>query len=203
MSKQRLESLSDAVFAIAITLLVIDLKLPDNDHQQLLRQLIQHIPNMAAYVLSFIIIGLYWVAHHTMFQFIMHVNRTVIWLNLLVLMAVSFIPFPASVLGAHVADPTAIIFYAGSLAMVNIMSTCLWIGSTRTASIEPSFRRFVVITHGSPVIVYGIAAAVANLYLWLAWALIAAVPLFFILPNSLINRRLQNAKDHHDQTSSG
>jgi len=96
MSTGRLEAFSDGVFAVAITLLVLDLKVagPGTRSSSLAHQLVHAWPAYATYVVSFMVIGIIWVNHHTLFVSVVHIDRTLLFLNLLLLMFVTVIPFP-------------------------------------------------------------------------------------------------------------
>ena len=82
MNKGRLEAFSDGVFAIVITLLILDVRLPPGVHVSI-GALWQLLPRLATFVLSFVVVGVYWVAHHNMMHFIERVDRSLLWLNLL------------------------------------------------------------------------------------------------------------------------
>jgi len=99
MSKSRLEAFSDGVFAIVITLLVLELR-PGENGLQAREMIIQAFPKILAFALSFAIIGCYWVAHHRMLHYVKSVDRTLLWLNLALLMVVTFIPYPTALIGA-------------------------------------------------------------------------------------------------------
>ena len=119
MSKNRLEALSDGVFAIVITLLILDIRVPDVEYNQLLPSLIAVLPRMFAYVISFGVIGVYWLAHHQSLQFIGKLNGFLIWLNFLYLLAVSFMPFPTALLGRYPMQPIPIVIYGLNLIVAN------------------------------------------------------------------------------------
>lgn len=119
MTKDRLETCSDGVFAIAITLLVLDIKLPEGSSAGLSHALMESLPRVAAYVMSFAIIGLYWISHHRSFQLIAKVDGAVFWLNLLLLLLVSFIPFPTALLGRYPNEALPIVIYGLTLIACN------------------------------------------------------------------------------------
>ena len=98
MDGKRAEAFSDAVFAVAITLLVLELKAPSGEGE-LLHRLLTIWPSYLAYVVSFLIIGIMWLNHHTMFTHIVRVDRTLLLLNLLLLMIVAVVPFPTALVG--------------------------------------------------------------------------------------------------------
>jgi len=120
----RLIAFTDAVMAVAITLLVLDLKLPEGlTDAELPSVLAASSHSVWCYVLSFVVIGLLWMAHHNQFSFIARVDATLLWLNLLFLLTIGLIPFVTSVMSEHgSALPTML--YAGVL-----MTTCLTLAS--------------------------------------------------------------------------
>lgn len=119
MNKNRLEALSDGVFAIVITLLILDIRVPDVAYGQLVPALMAVLPRIFAYVISFGVIGVYWVAHHQSLQLIGKVNGFMIWLNFLYLLAVSFMPFPTALLGRYPMQPIPIVIYGLNLIAAN------------------------------------------------------------------------------------
>ena len=119
MTKNRLEACSDGVFAIVITLLVLDIKLPEGNSAGLSHALLESLPRIAAYVMSFAIIGLYWISHHRSFDMIAKVDGTILWLNLLLLLLVSFIPFPTALLGRYPYESLPIVIYGLTLIACN------------------------------------------------------------------------------------
>lgn len=99
VEKTRLEAFSDGVFAVAITLLVLDLRVPRDAQPGGLGHALNDLwPNYASYVVSFFIIGIIWVNHHAMLGFIRRVDRTLLFLNLLLLLFIALIPFPTALL---------------------------------------------------------------------------------------------------------
>src|SRR4051794_23254092 len=99
MPTSRLEAFSDGVLAIAITLLIIDVRVPDTDGS-LVTALGRLWPSYLSFIVSFTIIGIIWVNHHAMFQLVAKTTRTLLFLNLILLLAVAWLPFPSAVL-AH------------------------------------------------------------------------------------------------------
>lgn len=194
MSKTRLEAFSDGVFAIVITLLILDVRLPSgaNPTAEAIRSL---APRIAAFVLSFVIVGVYWVAHHHMLYFVRQVNRQLLWLNLLVLLAVVFIPFPASLLGLQLRNPLVVRLYGLTLMATNAAGLLFWIYATGhehlvIPDVSREFARFVRRLHGSPIVVYALAVALAGWNVWVSLTLYALVPLFFILPNPFLQSKV-------------
>jgi uncharacterized membrane protein len=118
---ERLILFSDAVFAIAITLLVIELKLPDMaemSDRAMAHALAHTIPHLSAFVLSFAIIGIYWIAHHRMFYYVVSYDNRLLWLNLLLLMFVVLMPFSSYVYGVNSALNVAFLLYTVNISML-------------------------------------------------------------------------------------
>ena len=126
---ERLIFFSDAVFAIAITLLALDIRLPAGAEMandgQLFRMLTGLWPKYFAYILSFWVIGLYWISHHRKFLFIERFDTRLLRLNLALLMVIAFIPFPTAVMSAN-GGRTATIFYALVMILGGLLVTALW-----------------------------------------------------------------------------
>jgi uncharacterized membrane protein len=101
MSKARLEAFSDGVIAVAITLLALDLGVPGPGHGPLLNLIGDHWPEFAAYAVSFFLIGIIWVNHHARFTLIATVDRTLLFLNLVLLLFVVLIPFATATVAAY------------------------------------------------------------------------------------------------------
>ncbi len=135
---ERLIFFSDAVFAIAITLLVLEIRLPvgagELDDRQLLAALAGIWPKYLAYAISFGVIGMVWIGHHRKFRMIEAYNRWLLFINLLLLMAVAFIPFPTAVLSES-GNRTATIFYALSVLVMGLLSVMLWTYAAQMAGL--------------------------------------------------------------------
>lgn len=121
MEKSRLEAFSDGVFAIVITLLILDIRFPEVDYSQFAATLKSVLPRILAYVLSFIIIGLYWVIHHNSMHAVKKTDRGFLWLNILFLLCVSFIPFPTSLVGRYPFEAGPIIIYGLTLITCDVV----------------------------------------------------------------------------------
>jgi uncharacterized membrane protein len=121
MNKNRVEALSDGVFAIVITLLILDIRVPEVEYSELAASLVAVLPRIFAYVISFGVIGAYWFAHHQSLQLVGKLNGFLIWLNLTYLLAVSFMPFPTALLGRYPMQPIPIVIYGLNLIAANMI----------------------------------------------------------------------------------
>ena len=105
LEKNRLEALIDGIFAVALTLLVLDIKLPDNveivTNDELVARLVGLERHFVIYAISFVVIGMYWINHHIQFHFVMRTNRNLMWINLLYALLISFLPFSTDLIGDH------------------------------------------------------------------------------------------------------
>jgi uncharacterized membrane protein len=127
---ERIEAFSDGVFAIAITLLVLDLAIPDSEISDLWHGIAHLWPGYLGYVTSFLTIGGIWLGHHGIFSRLRYANNTVMRLNLLLLMAVAFLPFPtrlmAQALRSKDAERAAVVFYGLSLFVIRGLISAMW-----------------------------------------------------------------------------
>lgn len=127
---ERVVFFSDAVFAIAMTLLVIDLRIPEVPIRQAVTDLPAAIfgmwPKFFSFVLSFAVIAVYWAAHHRMFRHVMRMDPRLLWLNILFLLFIVFVPFPTALLGAYGDLRFVVVFYALSQALIGFTSAILW-----------------------------------------------------------------------------
>lgn len=122
---ERIVFFSDAVFAIAITLLIIEVKVPHLEHdatnREFLLGLVKIIPNLAGYFFSFLVIGAYWVGHHRVYGMISDWDYGLIWRNILFLMAIAFMPFASAMFSEYVTDLVPLSVYAFTFATAGLL----------------------------------------------------------------------------------
>ncbi|MEN0083699.1 MAG: TMEM175 family protein [Leifsonia sp.] len=174
MTKVRLEAFSDGVLAVAITLLVLDLHLEPSREHSLLAQLLAAWPSFAAYVVSFLVIGVIWVNHHSIFRLTTSVDRLLLFWNLILLMFVTAIPFTTSTLsGALVeGDPAdirvAAVLYGGVCTGFAVAFTLLYgritIGAVRAGAMQPPVRRAALLRFGAGTLFYPLLTVIGVLY---------------------------------------
>ena len=127
---ERLVFFSDAVFAIALTLLAIDLRLPETARVTTSAELVDAVlavgPQLYSFCLSFFVIILLWIGHYRTFRVVTEVDGATILLNTLLLFCVVLLPFPTSILGAHPDIPAAVAIYGIAAATTTLVSTLLW-----------------------------------------------------------------------------
>jgi len=187
MSKNRLEAFSDGVFAVAITLLVLEINVPGGEN--LWHQLKEEWPSFAAFFVSFWVIGIIWVNHHGLLDHVKRADRGVLYLNLLVLMTVVFLPFATALLAEHLKsgadeEVAAAVYSGASLAMglsvggvssyitrhrerLGVELSDAQVGRTTMEFVigNPFYLAAIVVSFISPPVVLVITGAVAVYYM--------------------------------------
>ena len=167
MSSRRVEAFSDGVFAIAITLLVLDLVVPPRTETaagELGGRLLHQWPSYFAYLVSFLIVGIIWVNHHTVFGKVRLVDRRVLFANLALLLVVSVIPFPTRLISEYLtaggADAhLAAALYSATMLTMGLSYSALWLAVTRDAEllhehVDPTASRAALRRFGMGNILY-------------------------------------------------
>ncbi len=208
MSKSRVEAFSDGVFAIAITLLVLTIAEPTN-YKNLGSQLGSRWPSLAAFVVSFAVIGVMWLNHHSLFTHFERIDRGLFYLNLLLLMTITFLPYPTGVLGEALAKghgtQIAAIVYGATMAANACAWAALWLyGSHRRRLLHPSFpeeqRAMATLLFTIGVLIYTLAVGVAFLNAYAFLGLQGAVALYYALDP--VSRRAERGNRRDDRTNS-
>jgi uncharacterized membrane protein len=160
---ERIVFFSDAVMAIAITLLVIDLKVPEIPAAlaaaQLPAQLEELAPRLGSFFISFIVIGVYWNAHHRYFSYIRRYDNLLILLNMLFLLFIVLMPFVASLFGLYSSLPLGVIVYSLAVSLIGLSLAAIWLYATYRRRLVDEhldaevirFRRWV-----APLVLFGI-----------------------------------------------
>jgi uncharacterized membrane protein len=152
--RDRIVNLSDGIFAIAITLLVLDIRVPTIPENlvasELPGELLSLWPRYLGYFLSFVSISVFWMIHHAIFRPIRAYDRTLLYLNFLFLMVVAFVPFPTALLGEYGNHQLPVAIYAATLATGRLLLTAIHWYSTRNGRLlaelqDPTMVRFFLI----------------------------------------------------------
>ena len=186
----RVEALSDGVFAIVMTLLVLELSIPvitgSSVNAELLRKLLELWPKLLVYILSFVILGMVWVHHRFMFHYIERSDGKLAWMNIILLMFVALIPFAASLLGEYANAQVAVAVYGINALLTIIMSLVIWIHITRKHELadraidaEIAIRRKFMYLVGCFFFILGIGISfispITSLYIYSLAALLAII----------------------------
>jgi len=169
----RVEALTDGVFAIVMTLLVLELSIPvlagSSANEELLSKLFELWPKLLVYMLSFIILGMMWAHHRFHFHCIARSDGQLAWMNIILLMFVALIPFTASILGEYSNTQVAVVVYGTNVLLIMILSLVSWIYITRKDELadraidtEIAIRRKVMTIIGCLFFIIGIGISFLN-----------------------------------------
>jgi uncharacterized membrane protein len=184
-SPDRVVTLTDGVFAIIMTILVLDLEIPSTSDGQSVADSVKDLaPTFSAFVISFLLLGMYWVWHRGTFAQVKYADYRLVWLNLLFLLPMSMIPFGASTLGSHPRDATALQLYGAILVAVTLLRSLLvWYlhGHTGLLWQVPSkkARRLSTAAAAAPLVVYTLAILIAAPAPVISTLLYLAVPMIY------------------------
>jgi uncharacterized membrane protein len=195
MSKARVEAFSDAVIAVAITLLALDLRVPDPAGPgSLAHRLGQQWPNYAAYVVSFLTIGIIWINHHAMLQRLVSVDHAILVLNLLLLLTIGVLPFSTALMARYLnashGQNFAAVIYGGSFLLMSLaffaMQRHLLHAKQRLLQdhLTPEVRRAVLRRNAIGLLPYAVATVGGVVSPFLTLAICAAVAVFYALPRT-------------------
>ena len=193
MLSTRLEGLGDGIFSVAMTILVIELKLPDvkgNNWHQFLNALWQSSHGLLCYVISFIILGIMWFGHRMMFEYIAKTNRYFIFLGVLFYMIVCLVPFSTRFLAEHTLQWYAILMYGLNLSLCNLTLYMQWnYGINRTSLLERTVpdevKKEARVSFLLSPLVYSLAIIISFFFPAISIGIYVITPLVYLLPNKL------------------
>lgn len=180
----------DGVYAIAITLLILDIRIPDVPYDSLGAALVKLTPQIATYVLSFFVVGLYWITNHKVARNIKLVDGTLIMLTLVWLLFVSIMPFPTSLLGRYPLQVIPIIVYGINLICANLTGFVITGYLYRHpelchAEITPNMMRQILPIYALTNGFYAIGILVAGVLPWLSYAIFGGVLIWLLARNTI------------------
>jgi uncharacterized membrane protein len=190
MTTGRLEAFSDGVFSVAATLLVVELHVPDAS-ADLGSALLAQWPSYLTYATSFGTIGIIWVNHHSLFLHVRQVDRPLLFLNLLLLMTVSVVPFPTALLGRFVTagdnGHLAGAVYGGVMVLMSLSFNGLWLHVTRDGRLigrhlDPQRARHESILFSAGLLAYVAGIGLSFISAQLALLLYALIAIFYVFP---------------------
>jgi uncharacterized membrane protein len=193
MNKARLEAFSDAVFAIAITLLVLEIRVPTLENPTsaaLLHALLALWPQYLSYAASFLMIGIYWLNHHAVARQLVNINRAILWRNLVFLMFIAFIPFATAVIGRYGELQSGVLFYGFTLFLTSFYVNTFWWyivghGHLDTAQISPAHIRRSTLRYGAGAAVQLVALLVVFFDPKISIALYFFIGVFYLVPGGV------------------
>ena len=190
-SKARLERLTDGVFAIVMTILVLEITIPHISLTQvsieLPKELIELWPAFLSYAISFIILGFFWISHDDQFHYIRRVNRPLLGLSIFYLMFIALIPFSASLLGEFGNQQFSIFVYGTNLIICSFWNYLHWWYATRNhllvdKDLDQSLIKRELGRYSISILMYIIAILVAFVNSNLSILLFVATPLYYLMP---------------------
>ena len=195
MTKGRLEAFSDGVFAIIITIMVLELHPPEGKS---FHDLLPVLPKFISYILSFIYVAIYWTNHHHMFQVVKHVNGRVLWTNILLLFCLSLVPFVTAWMGENEFDNSPVALYGIILIMAAISYTILVRSllhihgkdSVLATSIGNDFKGKI------SIVIYASGILLSFLNPLIGFGLYCLVACIWFIPDMRIEKRIKDEENH-------
>lgn len=191
LSTQRLEAFSDSVFAIVMTLLFLDLRVPEIkaglDWMELLTAILNFAPKFFSIFISFTFVGIFWVAHHQFFRTLQKTTRGLLWLNLIFLFLVCFVPFPASVMSEFPDNKTSVVFFGITVLFTSFLLIVLrwyaWIKHKEISDVSDDATIRQALGRGLiMILIYAIGVAVSFFHPISAIVIYLLTPLTLLFP---------------------
>ena len=191
VSRDRIITLTDGVLAIVMTLLVLEIAVPEISHSEVANELPKRLlelwPVVWSYATSFIILGFFWISHDDQFHYIKRANRTLLWLTIFYLMVIAFIPFSTALIGTYGDQQISVIIYGINITIALVWPHLQWKYATKKhrlvdSDLDPKIiakmsRRGIV-----GLILYPIAIAVSFLNIQASLILFALIPAYYLIP---------------------
>lgn len=192
LSLDRLEALTDGVVAIAITLLVLIIDTPPPNKENLLKCLWERGHVFIAYLISFVLICIYWWRHHIIFHYLKKTDKTLTLLNLLLLLCICFIPFPTDLVVEYFKDPQleiAVLIYSGVHLICSLLLYIIWWVATYQCRLVSKDLSPAIITNTkkmllSYVVIYAVSIGISTISAVAALSICALIPIINLLPHS-------------------
>jgi len=190
----RIEALSDGVFAIAMTLMIFNIKVPQIPNErvtaELTRRLLDLWPHFLVYAISFVMLGVYWVGHHNQYHHIRRTNRVLLWINIALLLCVTLIPFSTALLGSYPTHQGAVVLYATNLILVGLVLFIHWHYATfQHALVDPDLDPELIRLASRRILMGPALLALAIVFSFVSTqgslVLCGVVPVLYILPGRI------------------
>lgn len=191
MNKSRLEAFSDGVFAIVVTLLVLEIHVPRvpgaHTTQELWAAVLALAPKVGTWALSFVFATIYWVNHHQFVAILSRVDRVILFLNALFLLALSFLPFPTALLGEYPREMPALAVFGVSMAAIGSAFLLLRVTAARRGllpHVPPAMRRRAENRGAIGPALYLLGAGASLAEARIAWAIYLLIPILYVGANA-------------------
>jgi uncharacterized membrane protein len=183
----RVLALSDGVFAIVITLLVLEIHVPDLEQGQTLRQALREIrPSFVAFLISFLVTAIAWAGHRDLFTLIRRTDRALVWLNIVYLLPISLLPFGASLISSYEKDSVALGLFGLILLLTALTRLAVWWYTTGHphllhVAIDPQSRRAGFVVVAVAAVIYAVAIVLADPAPTASLVIYAAAPVLYFI----------------------
>jgi len=190
----RIEAFSDGVFAIVVTLLVLELRvphLPENfTNEDVLRELLHLSPKFISFATSFLILAIFWVNHHQFFHSLEKTDRSLLWYNNLLLFWLSFVPFPTAFIGEHPTSMIPVMLYGFVMFAASVSFNILLRYAIKADLFLPTISKVTLaesVKKGAfGPIIYFISIAGALISVYISLAIFILVPVFYFIPQKIV-----------------
>lgn len=192
-SRSRIEAFSDGVFAIIVTLLVLEIKLPhlhEITNEEFLHSLIEILPKILVWMNSFLVVCVVWMNHHRVLDSLKHMDAGIFWLNNILLMFSSLIPFPTAIIGEYPTLTYAVSFYGVCLFFMGVAFTVIrWYAAKNPHLLKEDVDVNIYKKGASHTLIFGpslylLGAALSFVNIWAAFAVYFFILVYFITPRS-------------------
>jgi uncharacterized membrane protein len=202
----RVLALTDGVFAIIITLLVLEIHVPELTQGHTLTEALAELrPSLVAFVISFVLAGMYWVGHRDLFALIRRTDRGLVWLNILYLLPLCLLPFGAGLLGRYDTEPVALRIYGLLLVLIAVMRVVIWLYATNRPHLlwqppDTRQRRAGLAAALFPGLVYLLAFLLARVAPRVSLAIYGALPVLYFLSITVLRSGRKRNQEYADFT---
>ena len=202
----RVLALSDGVFAIIITLLVLEVHVPELTQGHTLNEALAELrPSLVAFVISFILAGMYWVGHRDLFALIRRTDRGLVWLNILYQLPLCLLPFGAGLIGRYDQEPVALRIYGLLLVTIAAMRVVIWLYATNRPHLlwqrlDANQRRAGLALNLYPGLIYLLAFLVARTAPGISLLIYAAMPVLYFLSITVLRSGRRRNQEYADFT---
>jgi uncharacterized membrane protein len=184
----RVLALSDGVFAIVMTLLVLEIHVPELRGGQTLRVALQEVrPSFVAFLISFVVVAISWAGHRDLFAHVRRTDRSLVWLNILYLLPLSILPFGAALISRYQSDPVALTMYGTLLVLMALTRLAMWLYATGRRphllyqGMDAQARRYGIAIIASPAVLNLIAVLIAHEMPQASLVIYGTVPVLYFL----------------------
>jgi uncharacterized membrane protein len=202
----RVLAITDGVFAIIITLLVLDVHVPELSQGQSLNEALLEVrSSLTAFAISFILAGMYWVGHRDLFALIRRTDRGLVWLNILYLLPLCLLPFGTKLLGRYGQEPRALRIYGLVLVGIALMRVVIWLYATNRQhllwqQLDDRQRRAGLALAVAPGLAYLLAILAAEVAPVVSLAIYAGLPLLYFLSITVLRRGRKGEQEYGEFT---